>query len=207
MDFLKVISMLPIHGVLDAIDCLWINPRSADEAAHRKPFQWEMAFRVGMNLPRTLVTNDPKSARSFIEQVGVGRTVFKAFLASTKEWRETRLVEMSDLTRLETVRYAPVIFQEYIEGVDLRITVIGDQIYTAEIDARKTSYPFDMRMVIGEADIRPIDLPSAVRNQILRFMKELGLIYGRARSSFLDRLSTLLQETGAEKRLISTIVK
>ncbi len=167
-----------VNGVLDALDCMWVNPRSADEAAHRKPFQWEVANRVGMNMPRTLVTNEPGAARSFIEQVGVNKTVFKAFLASTEEWRETRLVEMSDLNRIDSVRYAPVIFQEYIDGVDLRITVVGDRLFTAEIDARQTSYPFDMRMVIGEAEIKPIELPSAVHDSILRFMGELGLVYG-----------------------------
>lgn len=167
-----------INGVFDALDCKWVNPRSADESAHRKPFQWEVAKRVGMNLPRTLVTNKPEAARSFIEQVGVRKTVFKAFLASIEEWRETRLIEMSDLARLDSVRYAPVIFQEYIDGVDLRITVVGERLYAAEVDARRTSYPYDMRMVIGEADIKPIDLPRAMCNLILRFMSKLGLVYG-----------------------------
>lgn len=167
-----------VNGILDALDCAWVNPRAADESAHRKPFQWEVAHRIGMNLPRTLVTNEPGAARNFIEQVGIGKTVFKAFLASTEEWRETRLIELSDLARLDSVKYAPVIFQEYIKGVDLRITVVGDRLYAAEIDARRTCYPVDMRMVIGEADIKPVDLPVEVHSSILRFMSELGLVYG-----------------------------
>lgn len=167
-----------VHGALDALKCVWVNPRCADESAHRKPFQWAVARRVGMKLPRTLVTNDPNVARGFIKQVGIGRTVFKAFLAVTEEWRETRLVEAEDLARIDSVRYAPVIFQEYIEGVDIRITVVGNQLYTAEIDARQTTYPVDMRMVIGEAKIQPIELPSDVYNMILSFMREMGLIYG-----------------------------
>jgi glutathione synthase/RimK-type ligase-like ATP-grasp enzyme len=167
-----------IHGVLDSLDCRWVNPRAADDSAHRKPFQWEVAHRLGIELPRTLVTNEPNVARCFIEQIGLKKTVFKAFLASTEDWRETRLVEATDLPRLDSVRYAPVIFQEYIEGVDLRITVVGDRLYTAEIDVRRTSYPCDMRMVIGEADIKPTDLPPAVRDSILRLMRELGLVYG-----------------------------
>jgi glutathione synthase/RimK-type ligase-like ATP-grasp enzyme len=62
--------------------------------------------------------------------------------------------------------------------VDLRITVVGDQLYAAEIDARRTSYPFDMRMVIGEAPVEVVELPSAVREKILCLMRELGLVYG-----------------------------
>jgi glutathione synthase/RimK-type ligase-like ATP-grasp enzyme len=167
-----------VHGALDALDCTWVNPRCADECAHRKPFQWEVAKRSGLALPQTLVTNDPYAARRFIERIGLGKTVFKAFLATTEAWRETRLIEQQDMARLDSVRYAPVIFQEYVEGVDLRITVVGDRIFAAEIDARQTSYPVDMRMAIGEACIRSTELPSEVYEVILRFMRELGLIYG-----------------------------
>jgi len=76
------------------------------------------------------------------------------------------------------VRYAPVIFQEYIEGVDLRITVIGEKVFAAEIDARKTSYPVDMRMVIGETSIRPVELPPGILKSLLELQRRLGLDYG-----------------------------
>jgi glutathione synthase/RimK-type ligase-like ATP-grasp enzyme len=167
-----------VNGALDALNCAWVNPRCADECAHRKPFQWEVASRVGLTLPKTLVTNNPDAGRRFIEQVGVDKTVFKAFLAMTETWRETRLIELQDMARLDSVRYAPVIFQEYIEGVDLRITVVGDRVFPAEIDARMTSYPFDMRMAIGEAIMQPTVLPPEVNDLILRFMRALGLCYG-----------------------------
>lgn len=167
-----------INGLLDALPCAWVNPRAADDAAHHKPYQWAVAQAVGLKLPRTLVTNKPESARAFINEVGVRKTIFKAFLASLDAWRETRLVEAEDLERLDLVRYAPVIFQEYIEGVDLRITVVGETIFAAEIDARQTSYPVDMRMVIGETTVQPVELPPAVREALLELQRRLGLYYG-----------------------------
>jgi glutathione synthase/RimK-type ligase-like ATP-grasp enzyme len=167
-----------VGGMLDALPCVWVNDRCADEAAHRKPYQWEVARGVGLRLPRTLVTTRPEAAREFIKEVGVGRVVFKAFLASIEAWRETRLVEQGDVEKLDLVRYAPVIFQEYVEGVDLRITVVGDRVFAAEIDARKTSYPFDMRMVIGETDLRAVKLPPKVHRALLKLQRRLGLSYG-----------------------------
>jgi glutathione synthase/RimK-type ligase-like ATP-grasp enzyme len=167
-----------VHGMLDALTCPWMNPRVADEAAHHKPYQWAVAKTLGMLLPRTLVTTQPAAAREFIRQLGSRRVVFKAFLASIDEWRETRLVEQEDIDRLDLVRYAPVIFQEYIAGVDLRITVIGEQIFAAQIDARKTSYPVDMRMVVGEGKVEPVELPSKVQGQIRALQRALGLRYG-----------------------------
>ena len=167
-----------IHGVLDSLQCPWINPREADAAAHHKPYQWSVAHHLGLKLPRTLVTTEMQAAREFIEGIGTGKVVFKAFLASIEEWRETRLVEKEDLDRLDLVRYAPVIFQEYIAGVDLRITVIGDAIFAAEIDARNTSYPVDMRMVVGEGIVNAVKLPSAVQTTLRKLMRRLNLVYG-----------------------------
>lgn len=167
-----------VGGMLDALPCPWVNPRSADDAAHHKPYQWAIASEVGLRLPRTLVTTKPEAARQFIEGLGSTGTVFKAFLASHEAWRETRVIESSDLEHLDSVRYAPVIFQEYVEGVDLRITVVGDKVFAAEIDARNTSYPVDMRMVVGEAIVQPAKLPRQVLKALLKLQRRLGLKYG-----------------------------
>ena len=167
-----------VNGMLDAMPCVWVNPREQDTSAHHKPYQWAVAQQVGLRVPRTLVTSDPDEARKFIEEIGVGSVVFKAFLASTQDWRETRLVESRDVDRLELLKYAPVIFQEYIEGVDLRITVVGKSIFTAEIDARKTRYPVDMRMVFGEAAVRPITLSAELNKRLLMLQNQLQLVYG-----------------------------
>lgn len=167
-----------VHGVLDSLGCPWVNPREADAAAHHKPYQWTIAQQVGLDVPGTLVTSRPSAARDFIDGFGSRKVVFKAFLASIEEWRETRLVERQDVDRLDLVRYAPVIFQEYIAGVDLRITMVGNEVFAAEIDARKTSYPVDMRMVIGEGRVRAVSLPGEVEQRLQALMSALGLVYG-----------------------------
>lgn len=167
-----------VHGMLDSLDCPWMNPREADSMAHNKPYQWSVAQRLGLRLPRTLVTSDAEAARAFIGRMRPARVVFKAFLAAIQQWRETRLVEAEDLERLELVRYAPVIFQEYIAGVDLRITMIGDRIFAAEIDVRNTSYEVDMRMTVGEGSVRAVELPEPLQAQLRALQRRLGLRYG-----------------------------
>jgi glutathione synthase/RimK-type ligase-like ATP-grasp enzyme len=167
-----------VNGLLNSLTCPWVNPRAEDEAAHQKPWQWHTARLAGLRLPRTLVTNEPSRAREFVEANGVGKVVFKAFLASLEDWRETRLVEAQDVERLDLVKYAPVIFQEYISGVDLRITIIGRKVFAAEIDARESSYPVDMRMSIGESLFRQVTLPESVERSLLDLQDRLGLHYG-----------------------------
>jgi glutathione synthase/RimK-type ligase-like ATP-grasp enzyme len=167
-----------IHGMLDSLSCPWMNPREADAAAHHKPYQWSVAHALGLRLPRTLVTTDPDVAREFIAAMHPAKVVFKAFLASIREWRETRLVAQEDLDRLELVRYAPVIFQEYVPGVDLRITMVGEEIHAAEIDVRNTSYEVDMRMVVGEGRMRAVTLPGELQRKLRQLQRRLGLVYG-----------------------------
>ena len=167
-----------VYGMLDSLACPWMNPREADAAAHHKPYQWTIAHQLGLRLPRTLVTTDPKAARAFIETMRPADVVFKAFLAAIQEWRETRLVEQEDMDRLELVRYAPVIFQEYVAGIDLRITMIGDEIFAAEIDVRNTSYAIDMRMVVGEGIVKSVTLPPSIQRKLRNLQHRLGLVYG-----------------------------
>lgn len=167
-----------LHGLFHSLGCTWVNPPALDGIAHHKPYQWAVARRTGLTLPRTLVTNESERARRFIRETGVGRTVFKSFVASAGAWRETRLVRTQELAALDAVRYAPVIFQEYVPGTDLRVTVVGDRVFAAEIDASQTGYPVDMRMVIHEARVRPVTLPPALTSRLLHFMRALGLVYG-----------------------------
>lgn len=167
-----------VLGTLDSIDAPWINPRGADDAAHRKPLQWTHAVAVGLTLPPTCVTTSPDAARAFWDAYRDDGVVFKPFLASIEDWRETRLIEAEDLERLDLVRLAPVIFQRCIKGVDLRVTMIGDDIFAAEIDARDSDYPTDMRMVIGQAKIRAVELPATLADRLRALMRRLGLVYG-----------------------------
>ena len=62
--------------------------------------------------------------------------------------------------------------------MDYRVTVVDGQAFAAEIDATATSHPADMRMVLGEAVVRPAVLPSQVVDALNRLMVRLGLVYG-----------------------------
>ena len=171
--------MEAFDGLWHALDAFWINPPLLDEAAHKKTYGLAVAAEVGLDLPRTLVTNDPDAARAFVD-AQPGGVVYKPFSATSEEWRETRLVGAEELARLDGVRYAPVIFQEYVPGVDLRVTVVGERVFAAAIDARESSYPADFRMAMDEVRIHPTTLPEPVERGLLAYMRRLGLVYGAA---------------------------
>jgi glutathione synthase/RimK-type ligase-like ATP-grasp enzyme len=166
-------------GLWQALNVFWINHPTRDEVAARKALQLRAASDVGLETPATLITNNPADARAFIDAHGIGRVIYKAFSATAQEWRETRLVRAEELELLEHVRHAPVIFQEYIPAtVDLRITVVGEEIFPAAIHSQDTSYPVDFRMELMRARIEATTLPEETIAGLRALMNRLGLVYG-----------------------------
>lgn len=172
-------SIEAFAGLWQTLDVFWINHPSRDEIAARKAMQLAVAREVGLDIPDTLITNDPGRAREFIERRGPERTIFKSFSATETEWRETRLVLGDELSCLDHVRFAPVIFQEYVEAiVDLRVTVVGDRVFPAAIHSQESSYKIDFRMDLGRVPIEETSLPDEVVAALHRLMRRLGIVYG-----------------------------
>ncbi|MCP4402810.1 MAG: alpha-L-glutamate ligase [bacterium] len=166
-------------GMWKSLDAFWINNPAYDDAAHRKVYQLRVAQEVGLRIPHTLITSCPKTARSFVEAQGINSTIYKSFTATKQQWRETRLLKADELTLIDNVRFAPVIFQEYIPAqYDVRITVVGEKIFAAAIHSQETSYKVDMRMDISNARIVPTELPQPVKMHLHTLMSCLGLVYG-----------------------------
>lgn len=61
-------------GVLGSLDVRWINHPADDAAANYKPRQLAVAARVGLDVPRSVITSDPDHAREFI---GSDQVVYK----------------------------------------------------------------------------------------------------------------------------------
>lgn len=171
--------MQAIEGLWLVLDAEWVNDPTLDEKAGRKVYQLKVAQELGFEIPETLITNDPVEARSFVEERGPDSTVYKSFMSTAQAWRETRVLRPDELRLLGEVEFAPVIFQEYVSAdLDLRITVVEDDIFAAAIHSQETAYRIDYRMELGEARIEQFDLPSDIAEKIRALMDRLGLVYG-----------------------------
>jgi len=168
-----------ISGLWSALDATWVSPPQATEAAMMKSWQLRVAKSVGLEIPRTLITNSPREAREFTHALGVDRTVYKAFSATVDNWRETRVLRRPELELLDAVRLAPVIFQEYVPAsVDLRVTLIGDEVYPAAIHSQDLEYTVDFRMHLDEVRMEPAVLPEPVLDALHRLLERMNLRYG-----------------------------
>lgn len=165
-------------GMWQSLDVRWVNHPVRDEVATHKPWQLTLAERLGLRVPRTCITSDPARARAFVAAIRPGRAVFKSLQATPADWRETRLVRSQHMRRLDVVRYAPVIFQEYVEaGVDVRVTAVGRRLFATAIHVSATDYPADFRVGYDRARVEPIRLPVKLAARLRRLLSALGLAY------------------------------
>jgi glutathione synthase/RimK-type ligase-like ATP-grasp enzyme len=167
-----------VAGLWAALDLTWVNRPELDEVAHHKPYQLAVAAEVGLRIPRTLITNDPGEARRFVDELGLGRVIYKTFLATEEHWRETRLVREEELAVLDRVRLAPVIFQELVPGADIRVTAVGERLFATAITAAPGGYDLDYRMDLPGATFQPTELSAEISEGLRALMRRLGLLYG-----------------------------
>ena len=176
-------------GLLRLQDALWVNDPESGLRAEFKPIQLKTARQCGMDIPRTLITSVAQEARDFIQEnrsIGL-RTIYKTLaytdvvnpVSADSEVIYTTLVTEDDLDE-ELIRVAPCLFQaEVPKDVELRITVVGSQIFTAAIDSAGTDAgKVDFRMAYEELTYAEIELPELVVKQVMSIMRSLNLTFG-----------------------------
>jgi hypothetical protein len=178
-------SRLGLWGVWESLDCLWLPGKpSVDERGDYKVDQLMRASALGFRIPRTLITNDPEALLHFYAACH-GQVITKPFVRfvvrdGVEYHPQTHPVHRRDLFRARTLRYAPQIVQEYVpKRIELRITVVGDQVFAAEIHSQVTkSTRHDWRNYNESTPYAIHELPESVKALCLRLVSSMGLCYG-----------------------------
>lgn len=149
-----------------------INPPQFGTVSLLKPIQLQRLERLGFPVPRTLVTNDPDRARDFVQ--GVGRAIAKPVLGGA--FAEEMTPEA--MSRLELIRQSPVIFQERVEGPDIRVTAAGGHVLSAvEVESDRLDFRATQAYERGEERLTPVDLPHWVHEMCRQAMEASGLAF------------------------------
>jgi glutathione synthase/RimK-type ligase-like ATP-grasp enzyme len=165
------------QGLYQSMDARWINSPLRDTASSHKPWQLAVAQEVGLDIPDTLMTNNPNEARAFWAACD-GDVIYKQFLALPEAWCETRRVGTREETLADSIRLCPVIFQRRVAAVaDLRVTVIGEEIFAASVAVDQLEYDVDVRLNLSARYVAHT-LPDSVARLLLELMRRLDLVYG-----------------------------
>jgi len=175
-------------GMLESLPVFRLDPEFLVRRAEHKSAQLTWAREVGMDIPRTLTTNEPDAVRAFAATCpgGIITKMLSAFALYDAEGREnvvfTSEVSTEDLADLDGLRLCPMTFQERVpKAVELRVTVMGYDVFAAAVDSQaNVDARVDWRrdgVGLLHAWVRH-DLPPLVRHQVLAFMDRVGLNYG-----------------------------
>lgn len=174
------------YGWFRSLDCLFVNHPERDAACSFKLFQLDLARRVGLAIPHTIVTNRPEDVNQFYKECH-GQVIYKMIGERTNFFMPkyepspgvpTLPLREEDLEHLDQVSLSPHIFQECIsKKYDLRVTVIGKKLFPVKIDSQAGRGSLDWRRDYSVA-MELIELPEDVHQACLRLVEELGLNYG-----------------------------
>lgn len=180
-----------LRGLWYSLDVYWMSFPPNIQRAGYKPEQLKRAISLGFDVPRTVVTSDPDKVREFYDQCN-GDIIYKAISngmhhetdPATGESRGKAIystpIRGEHLSTLENVRVSPTMFQEYVQKrSEFRVTVIGDDIFVAEIDSQaqeRTRYDwrhYDVPMLISEGT-----LPGDITGRCFELVRSYGLNFG-----------------------------
>ena len=155
-------------------------------AAEHKVYQLKVATECGLEIPSTIVTNSPSEIRKAFQEFDgqmIGKPLRSGFIDLGEEQRAlyTTKIEEEALDNLSDAHWSPAIYQKWIpKHRDVRVTVVGEQLFTAEIDGNS-----DPKAVVDWRRTENPDLPhyksklpEELEEKTRTFMRRLGLKFG-----------------------------
>lgn len=156
-----------------------MNDPRFETAAESKPFQLATAAACGLRIPETCISNDPQQVIAFVDaQREQGhRVAYKTFASPSNKFIATKVFDDDDAVRLTDLRFAPAIFQTFVEGRDVRLTYVGGTMFAAEIHPRSDKSRVDWR-IDGITQVSALAIDAIDGLRIHALMERLGLSYG-----------------------------
>lgn len=162
-------------GALAASDVVVLNPIQTRRWSRLKLVQLRLASECGLKVPRTLISTCPDEIGQFCRD---RPAVYKLFTGTDFGFFETRRLDSpEDLSDLHLVSGCPLQVQEEVYGdFDVRATVVGTEVFAAEIHYHEGRHGVDCR--VEDLPTTPHELPDEIRHRLLQLMNCCGLLYG-----------------------------
>lgn len=178
-------STKALEGAFRLWPCFWVNAPAKQSEAMLKIHQLELARQCGLTIPDTIITSDPVKALEFSDN-HKGKIIYKLIdsgsglcfpIYELPRSIPTMPFRDGDTQHLNQVALCLHLFQERVNKVsDLRITIVGDSIFSAAIQSQSKGELLDWRSQPA-LPVKPFKLPEAVENSCLLLMRKLGLSF------------------------------
>lgn len=162
-----------------------INLARTKGVSDQKTVQLLAAAKAGLKTPKTLISNEPSSIRSFYNDAS--KCLMKPYNQNT--WitngqhftQHAVTLEKDDLSSDRALRSCPAIYQQYSEkSYELRVIVMGNTVRAIKLDSQSVDAALvDWRDdYLGKMSVEEVDLPPEVNSKVLEFMSYLELCFG-----------------------------
>ncbi|MDJ0733422.1 MAG: hypothetical protein QNJ47_04925 [Nostocaceae cyanobacterium] len=160
-------SISTLRSLMQACPAKWVNSWGAYQFHKEKPLQLNLANKLGVTIPATLISNNVEQVKDFFHTHE--KVIFKpVYGGAHTQFVTEKHLETKRLHKVLSI--SPVTIQEYIPGTNIRSYVIGNSVYTAEIRSSSVDFREDL-----SAELIPIDLPESVKQQCLVIAKAFML--------------------------------
>lgn len=169
-------------SLFECLDVFQLDPPDVLQGLGHKPRTMRLAAELGLEVPRSIITNDPAAVRDFAARVP-GELVCKLIDSGAVAVRQdgevrsfpTFALGRDELDDLDGLAVGPMIVQERIDKVlEARITVVGREMFVAAVDPKgAVDARLDPELIRGLR--RYDDLPEAVRARIFALLDRLRL--------------------------------
>lgn len=136
-----------------------------------KVLQSQCLAAAGFAIPPMLLSNEPEAVLAFEAQHGP--LIYKS--ASGVRSIVCTLDDASR-ARLATVRHTPTLFQKRLSGTNVRVHVVGHQVFATEIDSDVVDYRYAGQQG-GQTELRATTLPQDLQALCIKATRELGLAF------------------------------
>ena len=162
----------------------WVNPYFSEYRAENKLAQLQTAQEIGLMVPRTLISSDPRIIRDFFKSCN-SKMVYK-LMGSCLPGRGmvyTSLISAAVLKNSAALSAAPCLMQEFIpKQADVRVNVIGTRVFATKIlsqeqDASKVDFRAQEDYWY-KLKHEPLLLPSRLQSKCAALVRRLGLRFG-----------------------------
>jgi glutathione synthase/RimK-type ligase-like ATP-grasp enzyme len=161
-----------LESIFAALKCPVVNRLADCFSNQSKPFQaWQLGH-LDLSVPCTLVTDSLSEAKRFYERWN-RQVIYKSagggFIGTRRLTEET-------LSGLFSKPGAPVQLQELVSGTDIRVHVVGDQLFATRILSDAIDYRFP-RPGCAPLRMESAALPRTVSSTCIRVSKLFGLVF------------------------------
>jgi hypothetical protein len=152
-------------SLLDVLPARVVNRRRPMMSNNSKPYQALLIRKAGLAVPKTLITNEPGALRQFM--AAEGSLIYKS-ISSVRSI--VAPLDGERASRIAYVRSLPTQFQRKVEGINVRVHVIGRRMFATRVLTTATDYRY-ASLEGAEARFVPYELTTELRRSCLRLAR------------------------------------